>query len=201
MTNQSNRIESAFAPSIIAKGNNFIVTYQKGLEISLTAKTVNGAKNSTSAFVDTYLQQKNTLRDAFLAVATACHKKGLSRLQAGKVMAIVLGAPNMNNLQEDADVSNRLKVQWQYSCNKVFGEKPKTERKESMEKNIAEKPLSMEEMLTNGKHSDLGAVIAGRVKAIESKLDIIAALLAECTADEIEAVSKMLDVHKKPTAA
>ena len=200
MTNQSNRIESAFAPSIIAKGNNFIVTYQKGLEISLTAKAVNGAKNSTSAFVDTYLQNKNTLRDSFLAVATACYKKGLTRLQAGKVMAIVLGVQNMNSLHEDADVSNRLKVQWQYSCNKVFGEKPKTERKET-EKNTAEKPLSMEEMLVNGKHSDLGAVIAGRVKAIESKLDIIAALLAECTADEIEAVSKMLDVHKKPTAA
>ena len=198
MTNQSNRIESAFAPSIIAKGNNFIVTYQKGLEISLTAKAVNGAKNSTSAFVDTYLQQKNTLRDSFLAVATACHKKGLSRLQAGKVMSIVLGAPNMNKLHGDADVSNRLKVQWQYSCNKVFGEKLKTERKET-EKNSDDKPQSMEEMLTNGKHADLGAVIATRVKTIESKLDIIAALLAECTADEIEAVSKMLDVHKAPT--
>ena len=201
MTNQSNRIESAFIPSIAAKGANFIVAYQKGLEVTLTAKIVNGAKNSTSEFVGAYLQNKNTLRDSFLAVATACHKKGLSRLQAGKVMALVLDVQNMNSLHEDADVANRLKVQWQYSCNKVFGEKLKTERKESMEKNTAEKPLSMEEMLTNGKHSDLGAVIAGRVKAIESKLDIIAALLAECTADEIEAVSKMLDVHRKPTAA
>ena len=200
MTKQSNRIESAFIPSIAAKGNNFIVSYQKGLEISLTAKAVNGAKNSTSEFVGAYLQNKNALRDSFMAVATACHKKGLNRLQAGKVMAIVLGAPNMNKLHEDADVSNRLKVQWQYSCNKVFGEKPKTERKET-EKNSDDKPQSMEEMLTNGKHADLGAVIATRVKTIESKLDIIAALLAECTADEIEAVSKMLDVHKAPTAA
>ena len=192
MSNLANRIESAFAPSIIAKGNNFIVAYQKGLEISLTAKTVNGAKNSTSAFVDNYLQQKNALRDSFHAVATACHKKGLSRLQAGKVMAIVLGAPNMNNLHEDADVSNRLKVQWQYSCNKVFGEKPKAERKET-EKNSDDKPLSMEELLTNGKHSDLGAVIAGRVKGIENRLDLIAALLADCSADEIAEVKKMLD--------
>ena len=192
MTKQSNRIESAFIPSISAKGNNFIVSYQKGLEISLTAKTVNGAKNSTSEFVGAYLQNKNALRDSFMAVATACHKKGLNRLQAGKVMALVLGAPNMNNLHEDADVSNRLKVQWQYSCNKVFGEKPKTERKET-EKSLDEKPLSMEELLTNGKHSDLGAVIATRVKGIENRLDLIAALLADCSADEIAEVKKMLD--------
>ena len=192
MSNLANRIESAFAPSITAKGNTFIVSYQKGLEISLTAKAVNGAKNSTSAFVDTYLQNKNTLRDSFLAVATACHKKGLNRLQAGKVMAIVLGAPNMNKLYEDADVSNRLKVQWQYCCNKVFGEKPKIERKET-EKNTDDKPLSMEEMLTNGKHADLGAVIAGRVKGIENRLDLIAALLADCSKDEIAEVKKMLD--------
>lgn len=200
MTNQSNRIESAFAPSIIAKGNNFIVSYQKGLEISLTAKSVNGAKTSTSEFVGAYLQNKNALRDSFLAVATACHKKGLNRLQAGKVMALVLGVPNMNSLHSDADVANRLKVQWQYALTKVYGQKEKTERK-STENNSAEKPLSLEEMLANGKHTDLGAVIATRVKTIESKLDIIAALLAECTADEIEAVSKMLDVHKAPTAA
>ena len=193
MSNLANRIESAFSPSIIAKGNNYIVAYQKGLEISLTAKTVNGAKNNTSAFVDNYLQQKNALRDSFHAVATACHKKGLSRLQAGKVMALVLEAKNMNTLHEDADVSNRLKVQWQYSCNKVFGEKPKTERKESTENNSAEKPLSMEELLTNGKHSDLGAVIATRVKGIENRLDLIAALLADCSADEIAEVKKMLD--------
>ena len=192
MSNLANRIESAFSPSIIAKGNNFIVSYQKGLEISLAAKTVNGAKNSTSEFVGAYLQNKNALRDSFMAVATACHKKGLNRLQAGKVMALVLGAPNMNNLHEDADVSNRLKVQWQYSCNKVFGEKPKTERKET-EKSLDEKPLSMEELLTNGKHSDLGAVIATRVKGIENKLDLIAALLADCSADEIAEVKKMLD--------
>ena len=192
MSNLANRIESAFAPSIIAKGNNFIVSYQKGLEISLTAKAVNGAKNSTSEFVGAYLQNKNALRDSFVAVATACHKKGLNRLQAGKVMALVLGAPNMNNLHEDADVSNRLKVQWQYSCNKVFGEKPKTERKET-EKSLDEKPLSMEELLTNGKHSDLGAVIATRVKGIENRLDLIAALLADCSADEIAEVKKMLD--------
>ena len=192
MTKQSNRIESAFIPSIAAKGNNFIVSYQKGLEISLTAKTVNGAKNSTSEFVGAYLQNKNALRDSFVDVATACHKKGLNRLQAGKVMALVLGAPNMNNLHEDADVSNRLKVQWQYSCNKVFGEKPKTERKET-EKSLDEKPLSMEELLTNGKHSDLGAVIATRVKGIENRLDLIAALLADCSADEIAEVKKMLD--------
>ena len=193
MSNSANRIESAFVPSIIAKGNNFIVSYQKGLEISLTAKTVNGAKNSTSEFVGAYLQNKNALRDSFLAVATACHKKGLSRLQAGKVMALVLEAKNMNALHEDADVSNRLKVQWQYSCNKVFGEKPKTERKESTENNSAEKPLSMEELLTNGKHSDLGAVIATRVKGIENRLDLIAALLADCSVDEIAEVKKMLD--------
>ncbi len=193
MSNLAKRIESAFTPSITTKGTNFIVSYQKGLEISLTAKAVNGAKNSTSAFVDNYLQQKNALRDSFVAVATACHKKGLNRLQAGKVMALVLGAPNMNNLHEDADVSNRLKVQWQYSCNKVFGEKPKTERKESTENNSAEKPLSMEELLTNGKHADLGSVIATRVKGIENRLDLIAALLADCSADEIAEVKKMLD--------
>ena len=192
MSNLANRIESAFTPSIIAKGTNFIVSYQKGLEISLTAKAVNGAKNSTSEFVSAYMQNKNALRDSFLAVATACHKKGLSRLQAGKVMAIVLQAKNMNTLHEDADVSNRLKVQWQYSCNKVFGEKPKTERKET-EKSLDEKPLSMEELLTNGKHSDLGAVIAARVKGIENRLDLIAALLADCSADEIAEVKKMLD--------
>ena len=192
MSNLANRIESAFIPAITAKGANFIVSYQKGLEISLPAKTVNGAKNSTSEFVGAYLQNKNALRDSFVAVATACHKKGLNRLQAGKVMALVLGAPNMNNLHEDADASNRLKVQWQYSCNKVFGEKPKTERKET-EKSLDEKPLSMEELLTNGKHSDLGAVIATRVKGIENRLDLIAALLADCSADEIAEVKKMLD--------
>ena len=192
MTKQSNRIESAFIPSIAAKGNNFIVSYQKGLEISLTAKTVNGAKNSTSEFVGAYLQNKNALRDSFMAVATACHKKGLSRLQAGKVMALVLEAKNMNTLHEDADVSNRLKVQWQYSCNKVFGEKPKTEHKET-QKSLDEKPLSMEELLTNGKHTDLGAVIATRVKGIENRLGIIKALLADCSDEEIAEVKKMLD--------
>ena len=115
-------------------------------------------------------------------------------------MALVLEAKNMNTLHEDADVSNRLKVQWQYALTKVYGQKEKTERKESEQKTDG-KPQSMEELLTNGKMSDLGGVIAGRVKTIESKLDIIAALLADCTADEIEAVSKMLDVHKAPTAA
>ena len=193
MSNLANRIESAFAPSIIAKGNNFIVSYQKGLEISLTAKAVNGAKTSTSEFVGAYLQNKNALRDSFLAVATACHKKGLNRLQAGKVMALVLGVPNMNSLHSDADVANRLKVQWQYALTKVYGQKEKAERKESTENNSAEKPLSLEEMLANGKHTDLGAVIATRVKGIENRLDLIAALLADCSADEIAEVKKMLD--------
>ena len=192
MTNQSNRIESAFTPSITVKGNNFIVAYQKGLEISLTAKAVNGAKTSTSEFVGAYLQNKNALRESFASVATACHKKGLSRLQAGKVMALVLEVTNMNSLHEDADVANRLKVQWQYALTKVYGQKEKIERKES-EKNPGDKPLSMEELLTNGKHADLGAVIANRVKGIENRLDLIAALLADCTTDEIAEVKKMLD--------
>ena len=193
MSNLANRIESAFVPSITAKGNNFIVSYQKGLEISLTAKAVSGAKTSTSEFVGAYLQNKNALRDSFLAVATACHKKGLNRLQAGKVMALVLEVPNMNSLHSDADVANRLKVQWQYALTKVYGQKEKAERKESTENNSAEKPLSLEEMLANGKHTDLGAVIATRVKGIENRLDLIAALLADCSADEIAEVKKMLD--------
>ena len=56
----------------------------------------------------------------------------------------------------------------------------------------------MEEMLTNKKLGALGALIGSRVKAAKEREMIIMALLADATADEVEAIAQsMLTPHKK----
>ena len=100
-----------------------------------------------------------------------------------------------------------IKLKWQYAARDLVSNRGQVNagRKDPSEKGVivddaseATKPETMEEMLTNKKLGALGALIGSRVKNAKEREAIITALLADATADEVEAIAQaMLAPHKK----
>ena len=194
MTTQVNKSAGVkFEANMIEKTRGFEVSYAKGLSILVPKTIVNNAQQATQGFDD---------------VVAVAKKKGLARSDAGKVIALILGVPSISKAHDDAAIAMSIKLKWQYAARDLVSNRGQVNagRKDESEKGVivaddaseANKPETMEEMLTNKKLAALGALIGSRVKNTKERESIIMALLADATADEVEAIAQaMLAPHKK----
>lgn len=208
MTTQSNKSTGVkFKTSMIEKTRGFEVTYAKGLSIVVPKAIVINAQQATQGFVDALVTAETAMKKAFDDVVAVAKKKGLARADAGKVIAEILGVPSISKAHDDAAIAMSIKLKWQYAARDLVSNRGQVNagRKDVTDKGIivddaseANKPETMEEMLTNKKLGALGALLGSRVKNAKDREAIIMGLLADATADEVEAISKAIVApHKK----
>ena len=197
-----------FEAAMVEKTRGFEVSYAKGLSILVPKAVVNNAQQATQGFVDALVTAETAMKKAFDDVVAVAKKKGLSRSDAGKVIALILGVPSISKAHDDAVIAMSIKLKWQYAARDLVSNRGQVNagRKDASEKGViapddasqASKPETMEEMLTNKKLGALGALIGSRVKNAKERESIIMALLADATADEVEAIAQaILAPHKK----
>ena len=209
MTTQNTKSAGVkFEVAMVEKTRGFEVSYAKGLSILIPKTIVNNAQQATQNFVDALVTAETAMKNAFDDVVSVAKKKGLSRSDAGKVIALILGVPSISKAHDDAAIAMSIKLKWQYAARDLVSNRGQVNagRKDASEKGVivpddaseVNKPETMEEMLANKKLAALGALLGSRVKAAKEREMIIMALLADATADEVEAISKaMLAPHKK----
>ena len=209
MTTQMNKSAGVkFEASMVEKTRGFEVSYAKGLSILVPKAIVTNAQQATQGFVDAFVTAETAMKKAFDDVVSVAKKKGLSRSDAGKVIALILGVPSISKAHDDAAIAMSIKLKWQYAARDLVSNRGQVNagRKDPSDKGVivaddasqASKPETMEEMLANKKLGALGALIGSRVKAAKEREAIIMTLLADATADEVEAIAQaMLAPHKK----
>ena len=208
MNTQVKTISAKFEANMIEKTRGFEVSYAKGLSILVPKSIVNNAQQATQGFVDALVTAETAMKKAFDDVVAVAKKKGLARSDAGKVIALILGVPSISKAHDDAAIAMSIKLKWQYAARDLVSNRGQVNagRKDEAEKGIivadkaseANKPETMEEMLVNKKLGALGALLGSRVKNAKDREAIIMALLADATADEVEAIAQvMLAPHKK----
>ena len=209
MTTQNTKSAGVkFEAAMVEKTRGFEVSYAKGLSILVPKAIVTNAQQATQGFVDALVTAETAMKKAFDDVVDVAKKKGLARSDAGKVIALILGVPSISKAHDDAAIAMSIKLKWQYAARDLVSNRGQVNagRKEASEKGVivpddaseANKPETMEEMLTNKKLGALGALLGSRVKAAKEREAIIMGLLADATADEVEAIAQaMLAPHKK----
>ena len=209
MTTQNTKSAGVkFEANMIEKTRGFEVSYAKGLSILVPKAIVNNAQQATQGFVDALVTAETAMKKAFDDVVSVAKKKGLSRSDAGKVIALILGVPSISKAHDDAAIAMSIKLKWQYAARDLVSNRGQVNagRKDPEEKGVivaddasqANKPETMEEMLVNKKLGALGALLGSRVKNAKDRESIIMALLADATADEVEAIAQaILAPHKK----
>ena len=208
MTTQTKTISAKFEANMIEKTRGFEVSYSKGLSILVPKAVVNNAQQATQGFVDALVTAETAMKKAFDDVVAVAKKKGLARSDAGKVIALILGVPSISKAHDDAAIAMSIKLKWQYAARDLVSNRGQVNagRKDESEKGVivadeaseATKPETIEEMLANKKLATLGTLIGSRVKAGNERETIIMALLADATADEVEAIAQaILAPHKK----
>ena len=210
MTTQLNKsVGVKFEANMIEKTRGFEVSYAKGLSILVPKAIVTNAQQATQGFVDALVTAEAAMKKSFDDVVSVAKKKGLSRSDAGKVIALILGVPSISKAHDDAAIAMSIKLKWQYAARDLVSNRGQVNagRKDKDESIIvpddaseATKPETMQEMLVNKKLAEFGALIGERVKNAKERETIILAMLADATADEVEAIAQaMLAPHKKPS--
>ena len=209
MTTQNTKSAGVkFEAAMVEKTRGFEVSYAKGLSILVPKAIVTNAQQATQGFVDALVTAETAMKKAFDDVVSVAKKKGLARSDAGKVIALILGVPSISKAHDDAVIAMSIKLKWQYAARDLVSNRGQVNagRKDASEKGVtvsddaseATKPETIEEMLANKKLAALGALIGSRVKNTKERELIIMALLADATADEVEAIAQaMLAPHKK----
>ena len=207
MTTQAKTINAKFEANMIEKTRGFEVSYAKGLSILVPKVIVNNAQQATQGFVDALVTAETAMKKAFDDVVAVAKKKGLARSDAGKVIALILGVPSISKAHDDAAIAMSIKLKWQYAARDLVsnrgqvnaGRKDESDKGVIVEDKASEaKPSSLEEMLVNKKYIEFGSLVASRVKESNDRTQLILALLADCTADQVEAISNaIIAPHKK----
>ena len=196
-----------FEAHIIEATRGYKVAYAKGLDITVPKAIVDNARQATQGFVDAFITAETAMKKAFDDVVAVAKKKGLARADAGKVIAIILGVPSISKAHDDEAIAMSIKLKWQYASRDLVSNRGQTNagRKDKDDTIVIEdqasqasKPETMEEMLVNKKLGALGALIGTRVKASGDRLNIVKGILADATAEEVEAITQaLLAPHKK----
>ena len=207
MTTQAKTISAKFEANMIEKTRGFEVSYSKGLSILVPKAVVNNAQQATQGFVDALVTAETAMKKAFDDVVAVAKKKGLARSDAGKVIALILGVPSISKAHDDAAIAMSIKLKWQYAARDLVSNRGQVNagRKDESDKGVIvaddasqAKPSSLEEMLVNKKYVEFGSLVASRVKESNDRTQLILALLADCTADQVEAISNaIIAPHKK----
>ena len=208
MTTQNTKSAGVkFEAAMVEKTRGFEVSYAKGLSILVPKAIVTNAQQATQGFVDALVTAETAMKKAFDDVVSVAKKKGLSRSDAGKVIALILGVPSISKAHDDEVIAMSIKLKWQYAARDLVSNRGQVNagRKDKDESIIVPddasettKPETMQEMLVNKKLAEFGALIGERVKNAKERETIILAMLADATADEVEAIAQaMLAPHKK----
>lgn len=202
-SNKATQVKQKFAAHMTASRRDFIISYEEGLDIKLPKAVVENVQGVKNGFVDSMLNAEKALGEAFDSVASVCFEKGLTKLQAGKVIALVLEVKTISGAHEDKTIANRIKAKWHYVADKYYKvadesatvkDTKATKASDTSEptESINGKPYTIEEMIANKKLGTLGALLGTRIKETTDRLTVIMGLLADATADDIEAITKAL---------
>ena len=208
MTTQAQVKGNVFKAAMVEQTRGYKISYAKGLDIIVPKAIVTNAQQATQGFVDALVTAETAMKKAFDDVVSVAKKKGLSRSDAGKVIALILGVPSISKAHDDAAIAMSIKLKWQYAARDLVSNRGQVNagRKDPSEKGVivpddaseATKPETMAEMLVNKKLTQFGAMIGQRVKNAKERETIILAMLADATADEIAAIAQaILAPHKK----
>ena len=207
MTTQAQVKGNVFKAAMVEQTRGYKISYAKGLDIIVPKAIVTNAQAATQGFVDALVTAETAMKKSFDDVVAVAKKKGLSRSDAGKVIALILGVPSISKAHDDAAIAMSIKLKWQYAARDLVSNRGQVNagRKDKDESIIIEdkaseaaKPETMQEMLVNKKLAEFGALIGERVKNAKERETIILALLADATADEVEAIAQaMLAPHNK----
>ena len=209
MTTQNTKSAGVkFEANMVEKTRGFEVSYAKGLSILVPKAIVTNAQQATQGFVDALVTAETAMKKSFDDVVSVAKTKGLSRSDAGKVIALILGVPSISKTHDDAAIAMSIKLKWQYAARDLVSNRGQVNagRKDASEKGVivpddaseATKSETMQEMLANKKLTEFGALIGERVKNAKERETIILSILADATADEIAAIAQaMLAPHKK----
>lgn len=209
MTTQNTKSAGVkFEANMVEKTRGFEVSYAKGLSILVPKAIVTNAQQATQGFVDALVTAETAMKKAFDDVVSVAKKKGLSRSDAGKVIALILGVPSISKAHDDAAIAMSIKLKWQYAARDLVSNRGQVNagRKDPEEKGVivaddasqTTKSETMQEMLVNKNLTEFGALIGERVKNAKERETIILAMLADATADEINAIAQaILAPHKK----
>ena len=207
MTTATKVQDQKFEAHIIEATRGYKIAYAKGLDITVPKAIVDNARQATQGFVDAFITAETAMKKAFDDVVAVAKKKGLARADAGKVIALILGVPSISKAHDDEAIAMSIKLKWQYASRDLVSNRGQTNagRKDKDDTIVVEdqasqasKPETMEEMLVNKKLGALGALIGTRVKASGDRLNIVKGILADATAEEVEAITQaLLAPHKK----
>ena len=210
MTTATKAQAQKFEAHIIEATRGYKVAYAKGLDITVPKTIVDNARRATQGFVDAFITAETAMKKAFDDVVAVAKKKGLARADAGKVIALILGVSSISKAHDDEAIAMSIKLKWQYASRDLVSNRGQTNagRKDkddtiviedqASQASQASKPETMEEMLVNKKLGALGALIGTRVKASGDRLNIVKGILADATAEEVEAITQaLLAPHKK----
>lgn len=187
--------------AIVASARDYLITYSKGLTFKINKKIVEDTRKNTTNYAVTALAAEQAMKDSFAKIVEAAKQQGLTRFQAGKVMAMILGVKTISSAHEDEAIAMTIKLRWQYAARDLMSSQNQTGngRKDPKDKDVistekveSAKGASFEENLTNKKYTEVGALLGTRVKNVNERLELIMALLADATAEEVEAVAKAI---------
>ena len=209
MTTQNTKSAGVkFEANMVEQTRGYKISYAKGLDIIVPKAIVTNAQQATQGFVDALVTAEAAMKKSFDDVVSVAKKKALSRSDAGKVIALILGVPSISKAHDDEVIAMSIKLKWQYAARDLVSNRGQVNagRKDASEKGVivpddaseTTKPETMQEMLVNKKLAEFGALIGERVKNAKERETIILAMLADATADEIAAIAQaMLAPHKK----
>ena len=199
MTTQINK---AFVAHLTVKGNNTIVHYAKGLELTMTSKLVAQVNDGVHQFADVVGKAEDALNSLFKEVVAIAKKHGLSRKDSGKMIATILGVPTISKCVADEKIANQIRMKWQFQARDLPAPTQVKSDKESDTDSNAPTVESFEELLTNKKLLAVGERLSTRVKDTSELLALIQGLLSDSTAEQIvaigEAITKSVAVTTPP---
>lgn len=186
------QINQAFVAHLTVKGNNTIVHYAKGLELTMTSKLVAQVNDGVHQFADVVGKAEDALNSLFKEVVAIAKKHGLSRKDSGKMIATILGVPTISKCVADEKIANQIRMKWQFQARDLPAPTQVKSDKESEAGSNAPTVESFEELLTNKKLLAVGERLSTRVKDTSELLALIQGLLSDSTAEQILAISDTL---------
>lgn len=175
------------------------ITYKNGCTVTVTNAVVKTITDNSQVWAENFIVARAAIDVAFEAALKVAKDKGMTRTEGGIVLAAILGADSISKVfPDDEKLSKSFKDKWQYFARDLLSNQgnkndPNAKDKTLLTTEKVEVQASQDSLadtLVNDKVK-FGAILATRLD-MKSRIDVIRAMLADCTADEIEEVTNAL---------
>lgn len=175
------------------------ITYKNGCTVTVTNAVVKTITDNSQAWAENFIVARAAIDVAFEAALKVAKDKGMTRTEGGIVLAAILGADSISKVfPDDEKLSKSFKDKWQYFARDLLSNQGNKNDPNAKDKTLlATEKVGVQatqdtlvETLIKDK-IEFGAILATRLD-MKSRIDVIRAMLADCTADEIEEVTNAL---------